>query len=544
MTIKTYVQNELKNIHRTRNRIGYLPNPLSLIVSIYFQREALAIDNRWWAALVLVALGSVIRIVVNEIFFDEWRLEKKWARRLSFFGFFAISLGWSLHFSDVVYHYGPNSNHVSYVLLIIIAFIAGGSTSLLADRVSYYTFVGTLTLGVISTYIGYLDFSNAYIILNVFLYLMFSLSNYKISHKQLCELLESQIVTRMEKERLDGIINTVPGFVGLMDKDLKVYMANQATLTLYPGIIGKTIGTIDPTSNWEQHLIDFQKSDRHADVQEHSTMYGGQEITAVLNVQKTADGGLIVVSIVITELKEAQKKIREQEAKAYYSAKLASLGQMAAGIAHEVNNPLTIIQGSANIISRMVETEPIDVANVKLLTTKLIDTSNRISRTIKSLKALSRNGETDPMVKVPVKEILDICVELSSQKFKQTGVELKVSDIPDRYVIGREVQLSQVMVNLLNNSIDAIKDKDNSWIRIEISESNNFICIDVIDSGKGIPKDVQVKMMEPFFTTKDVNQGTGLGLSISKNIIQEHGGELLYVDNAPNTTFRIKLPLA
>lgn len=544
MAIQTYVEEELKRIHRTRNRIGYFPNLLSLIVSIYFQREELVIDPRWWAAIVFLVIGTLLRIFVNDVIFEEWCKKTKWVLGLNFLGFLLLGAGWGLHFSDVVYHYGPDSNHVSYVLLIIVAFITGSSTSLLADRSSYFTFISTLGAGVILSFVSLADWNNAYIILNVVLFLVFSISHYRLAYKQLVELLESQIKAQLEKDRLHGIINTVPGFVGLIDKEMTVYMANQASLSIYPNIIGRKIGTVDPGSTWEKYLIEFMQSGKSVDVEEHTTLIGDEEISAILNVQRLPDGGLIVVSIITTELKQAQKKIREQEAKAYYSAKLASLGQMAAGIAHEVNNPLTIIQGSANIISRLVESEPIDISNVKLLTTKMIDTSQRISKTIKSLKALSRDGDKDPMVKVPLQEMIDICVELTAQKFRQTGVELKLSEVPLLSVLGREVQLSQVMVNLMGNSIDAVKDSINPWIKIDIKKDGDFVVLDVIDSGSGIPKEVQVKMMEPFFTTKDVNQGTGLGLSISKNIIQEHHGELIYLEGLPNTTFRIKLPLA
>lgn len=543
VTLESEVQRELSLIHRSRNRIGYIPNPLSLVVSAWFQREKLILDDRWWWAIALVALGTILRIVINEVYFTQWSQKKKWPRLASIGGFLLLSCGWGLHFSDIHYHYGPDSTHVAYTLLIIIAFITGGSTSLVADRASYYAFVLPLGISVCLSYLTQPQLDNAYIVLNVFLYLFFSLSNYRIAQKQLQELLVSQINTRKESERLRDIINTVPGFVGLFDKDLRAYLANQATLSLYPDIIGKQIGNLDPHSQWEKFLIDFHRSGRLSDVQEHSTTMKGEEIHAVLNVQRLADGGLIVVSIITTELKEAQKKIREQEAKAQYTAKLASLGQMAAGIAHEVNNPLTIIQGSASVIQRLVQSDPIDVQSVKILSQKMIDTTNRISKTIRSLKALSRNGDKDPMARTSVKEVIEICIELSQQRLRQAGVELEIPDeIPQAFFMGREVQLSQVLVNLLNNSLDAIKNDEHPWIKLKVEVVGLFVHIDVVDSGLGIPKEIQNKIMDPFFTTKDVNEGTGLGLSISKNILLDHGGELILVDG-PNTVFRIRLPL-
>lgn len=539
------IENELHNIHRTRNRIGYLPNFLSLVISVYFQREKLLDGNLWILAFSLVVLGTIIRILIGEVYFKEWSQKVKWARMLNIAGFFILATGWGLHFMDVHQHYGAGAPNVSYTLLIIVAFITGSSTSLSGDKGSYLTFVVTLSGLVALTYLLDPHFTNAFIILNVILYLFFSISNYKLSHKQLIDVLASQIRASKEKEKLLNIINTVPGFVGLIDKDLTFYMANQATITMYPGIVGKRLGHLDPNSGWEKFVEDFMASDKNADIHEGHTIYQGEDVYALLNIQRMTDGGAIIVSIITTELVEAQKKLRDQEAKAQYSAKLASLGEMAAGIAHEVNNPLTIIQGSANIVRRLVDQTPLDIENIKNLTTKMITTSDRISKTVKSLKALSRNGANDPKEIFSLQTVIDQCLDISGQRFRQNGIELRMKNSPDDIqILGREVQISQVLINLINNSVDAIKSLNERWISITVNKRNSFIEIDISDSGSGIPVEIRKKIMDPFFTTKDVNQGTGLGLSISKNIIQDHGGELLLLPEEKNTTFRIRLPLS
>ena len=538
------IENELHKIHQTRNRIGYLPNILSLLVSVYFQRAKLLTDDRWWAVIILVGLGTVLRILIGEMFFAQWSAKKRWAVVTNFFGFFFLALGWGLHFWDVQHHYGAAAQNVSYTLLIIVAFITGSSTSLLADKISYFTFVITLSVVVSLTYLLDPHSTNTYIVFNIILYLFFSLSNYKVSHSQLLELLASKLRISSEKERLTNIINAVPGFVGLLDKDLRCYMANQATLTLYPEIVGQKLGQLDPNSDWEKFVQTFMNTKKSSDIYEAHTVFEGQDIYALLNIQRMNDGGAIIVSIITTELVEAQKKLREQEAKAQYSAKLASLGEMAAGIAHEVNNPLTIIQGTASIIRRLVDETPMDVKTIKLLSEKMIETSERISKTVKSLKALSRNGDNDPKFNIAIQTVITQCVDISEQRFRQNGIELRLDKgSEDFYVYGREVQLSQVLINLINNSIDAIKTLDEKWISLSVRQENKSVIIEVKDSGLGISPEIQQKIMEPFFTTKDVNQGTGLGLSISKNIIQDHEGELSLFPKEKNTTFRIRLPI-
>lgn len=545
MEIQNQVQIELHKIHRSRNRIGYIPNPLSLFISVYFQRAQLVTDARWWWVIILVVVGTIVRMLVGEILFQKWSDDVKWVRGLSALGFICLGVGWALHFSDVYYHYGASSSHVSYTLLVVAAYMTAASTSLVADKVSYHIFVGLLAFGVIGTYLSHTDYENTFIVLNVILYYFFSVSNFKISHKQLCDLLTAQLTAESEKNRLNKIINTVPGFVGLIDKHQTVYLANQTTLNLYPDIIGRKIGNIDPTSTWERDVINFMQSSKMTDVYEEQTNFLGQSIHAILNIQRLDDGGVIIASIIVTDLVEAKKLIREQEAKAHYTAKLASLGEMAAGIAHEVNNPLSIIQGSANIVRRLVSQEPIDIENIKLLTTKMIETSDRISKTIKSLKALSRNAENDPKTKVLINQVVAQSLDISEAKFKQNGVELKWDPhSPEFTVLARDTELLQVLINLLGNSLDAIKELNEKWVEIKLVKVEESIDILVIDSGKGIPLEIQKKILEPFFTTKDVNQGTGLGLSISKTIIKDFDGELTLVPEASNTTFRIRLPIA
>lgn len=544
--IQSQVEKELHKIHRSRNRVAYIPNPSILFVALYFQRDVLVMDTRWWWVVALITGGTILRITVGEFLFDRWERKDPFVRGLNILAFFSLGIGWGLHFADVYDHYGLESNHLSYTLLVIAAYTASAATSLIGNKASYYSFVYPMALMTVAVYLAGGSFhESGYIILTILMYLFFSVTSFKLSHKQLCDLLESQLRSEQERKRLAKLINTVPGFVGLIDKNHVVYLANQTTLNLYPDIIGRKIGNIDPTSTWEKDVINFMASGKTTDVYEEQTNFLGQSIHAILNIQKLDDGGVIIASIIITDLVEAKKIIREQEAKAQYSAKLASLGEMAAGIAHEVNNPLSIIQGSANIVRRLVTQDPIDVANVRLLTTKMIDTCDRISKTIKSLKALSRNAENDPKTIVSVNHVVSQSLDISDAKLKQSDIAVKWNpETPEYKVLARETELLQVLINLLGNSHDAIKNLPEKWIEIKLEKENNFVDIFVIDSGRGIPPEIQKKILEPFFTTKDVNQGTGLGLSISKTIIKGFDGDFGLVPEAPHTTFRIRIPLA
>lgn len=545
MEFRKQLLEELYQIHRSRNRVAYLPTSLIFFVSLYLQSSNMKPDGFMIACLVTAIGGLILRLLTYEMFYDAWKSDRPWARCLNIVGFLLLSFSWGIHFIDLYFHYGPTSTNVSYTLMILVGFITSASNSLTASKESYLSFILPMSLCVL--WANLFAFPEIHIIsaLILTLFLVFSVSNYKVANKQLCDLIRAQLVTEKEKERILKMMNTVPGFVGLIDQHGVCYMANQTTLSLYPEIVGKKIGNFDPTSDWERFVLEFISSGRQDSVTEQKTTITGTPIHALLNLKKLDDGGVIVVSVLTTELVEARAKIREQEAHAQYTAKLASLGEMAAGIAHEVNNPLTIILGSANIMKKIVSIEPIDKNMLITLADKLVETTGRISKTIKSLKALSRNAENDPMTVVSVAKILDLSLDLCQQNLKNNAIELKRQDELQLYeVMGREVQLSQVVVNLINNAIDAVKTEEIRWIEFKAENDGEFVNIFVSDSGKGIPKEIQTRIMEPFFTTKDVNQGTGLGLSISKKIIEGHGGVLKLLPNSAHTTFMIRLKMA
>jgi PAS domain S-box-containing protein len=232
------------------------------------------------------------------------------------------------------------------------------------------------------------------------------------------------------------------------------------------------------------------------------------------------------------------------------ASKMASLGEMAAGMAHEINNPLTIITGTASRLEMLIVKKKFDetlfLKDVKMIGT----TAMRISKIVKGLKTISRSGEDDSFENVALEKIVNETVDLSIERFKTGGVDLRVSQIPNIEIQCRAVQVSQVLLNLLNNSFDVLEGKVDSWVAVEcLIEQNDhegnptMVKIQVTDSGLGIPPHVVEKLMQPFFTTKGVGKGTGLGLSISKGIIEKHNGKFWLDQNCPNTRFIIELPL-
>ncbi len=258
------------------------------------------------------------------------------------------------------------------------------------------------------------------------------------------------------------------------------------------------------------------------------------------------DEKIIIQAVVrnINDKKFYESSLQRQREMLEASAKMSSLGEMAGGIAHEINNPLSIIVGKSTQIKRQLKTGNTEkiVEDINLIES----TAKRIAAIIKGLKAFSRNAEKDEMQKVLVPALIKDILELSAQRFKFNLIDLhyqqNVSD--EVYVYCRTAQLLQVMVNLINNAFDAVEQLDDKWVTIELNTVADICQISITDSGMGIDRKIVNKIMSPFFTTKPVDKGTGLGLSISKTIIEEHGGQLYYDYHSKHTRFIIELPLA
>jgi len=543
MQINSDVNRRLKEIHKERSNNNYIPVLITFLVSVYFQKEKLTTHNTWIYCTILMLLGAVSRKSCLSKYFEEWVAGKQSIKRLNYFGFVLGGLGLGLHFVDVCVSYGGGSVNVAYTLYLVVAIIAAAANTLTADKGSYIVYVSTLKVCLIGSYIYYFNDAPKWVLPFVLINYLYALKIQGINSKQLKELVTLQLSAEKENLRLLEIINSVPGLVAIINAERIITMTNDSFKEVYPGAVGVKIGELNSTEEMQTYIQGFLNSDRKSSIKEMITLRNGQETWVLVSLSKQIDGGATIISLPINELVEAREQIKSQEAKMAYSSKLASLGEMAAGIAHEINNPLAILSASAALIKKTVNKKPIDENQLISLTDKFSETVGRISRTVKSMRTLSRQGENDPFLKFSPQNLVRQVMDLSEHKFKQNEVELKLPEFSSTIQIeGREVELGQVLLNLVVNALDAVEKQTQKWIKIDFEINNQWLDLKVIDSGPGIPPEIQKKIMEPFFTTKDVNKGTGLGLSISKSIMEKHGGELIYKNDAPNTTFIMRLP--
>ncbi len=226
-------------------------------------------------------------------------------------------------------------------------------------------------------------------------------------------------------------------------------------------------------------------------------------------------------------------------------SKMAALGEMAAEIAHEINNPLAIIQGKSQLMLERMSAGAIDKEKLARDLELIERNSLRIQKIINSSKALARKSEKDPYEHVSILKIVEESYEICKERFlkQQYQLSIEIQNPVDHtdLIEARSAEIIQVLVNLLNNSFDAIKTSKTGWTKLILSKRQDNYQVEVIDSGNKIPKDIADKMMAPFFTTKPTGHGTGLGLSLSKQIADAHGGEFYYDPKASNTRFVLSL---
>lgn len=244
------------------------------------------------------------------------------------------------------------------------------------------------------------------------------------------------------------------------------------------------------------------------------------------------------------ELKKSNEQKDLMRQRVFTSAKMATLGEMAGNIAHEINGPLLVIYGNAKILKRrMVESDSGDLKLIEKYIEKIMSTTERISSIVKGLKISSRNSENDEFRLIKVSRIVNEAISLCREKMEFNRIDIIVEDNAGDPVIScRETEILQVLMNLIINSYDEIIDLSERWIKIVTEIGTDSIDICVSDSGHGIPEENHGPIFKPFFSTKSVNEGTGLGLGISKKIVVKHGGELFLDSRCDDTTFVIRLP--
>jgi signal transduction histidine kinase len=234
-------------------------------------------------------------------------------------------------------------------------------------------------------------------------------------------------------------------------------------------------------------------------------------------------------------------ELERARARNVQAAKMSALGEMAGGIAHEINNPVAIITAKSAQMRDQIDRGALSDEQIKHGLTRIENTAMRVAEIVRGLRTFSRTGDQDPLLRTRLRAVVEETLSFCREKLRNDGIELLI-DVDDLEVDCRATQISQVLLNLIVNSQDAVRELSEKWILIEVKRHGDTARVRVTDSGQGIAPQVIDKLMTPFFTTKDIGKGTGLGLSISRGIIEDHRGQLYYDGEFARTTFVFELP--
>jgi two-component system NtrC family sensor kinase len=263
-------------------------------------------------------------------------------------------------------------------------------------------------------------------------------------------------------------------------------------------------------------------------------------------------GGTRVVALAASRLPEADPPSallvgrdmtheREMRVRLMESDRLAAVGELVAGVAHEVNNPLSSISAFAQLLLRdgaltMAQRESIDVIRAETM---------RASQVVKDLLAFARRSEPQ-RAPLDLNAVVSRTLRMRQYQFAEGAVSVEselADDLPS--VMGDARQLQQVCLNLLTNAVQAMSPRGGGLLRVRTYGEQGSVCLDVTDTGLGIATSARAHVFEPFFTTKKEGEGTGLGLSVSYGIVTAHGGKIEVAEtSASGTTFRVTLPAA
>jgi C4-dicarboxylate-specific signal transduction histidine kinase len=245
------------------------------------------------------------------------------------------------------------------------------------------------------------------------------------------------------------------------------------------------------------------------------------------------------------EMERREQELRDKQEQLVQAGKLATLGELTTGVAHELNNPLNNIGlyiGNAIDQIRLgkLETERL-VADLE----KAMEQVLKATEIISHLRTFGRAAPVSVEL-VDIDDVIERSLLLVQEQLRLRAIQVELELCPDELlVLANPIQLEQVFINLLTNARDALTDEKQRTIRIASSRSEERIMIAFSDTGPGIPRELQQRIFDPFFTTKEVGTGTGLGLSITYSILKEYGGDISLTSRAgEGATFLIELPFA
>jgi len=245
------------------------------------------------------------------------------------------------------------------------------------------------------------------------------------------------------------------------------------------------------------------------------------------------------------EMQRRELELRDKQEQLVQAGKLATLGELTTGVAHELNNPLN---NTGLFVGNAVDLIELGVTDKGQIVRELRHAMQQVRKATEIISHLRTFGRAAPVSREPIslRQVIDRALSLVQEQLRLREIEVTVDLDPEEpVVVGNPIQLEQVFINLLTNARDAMADSPRKAIRISGSVDYAAVEVAFADTGHGIRPGLERRIFDPFFTTKEVGKGTGLGLSITYGIVKEHGGTISVVSQpGEGATFLIRLPLA
>jgi len=245
------------------------------------------------------------------------------------------------------------------------------------------------------------------------------------------------------------------------------------------------------------------------------------------------------------EVQGREQELRDKQEQLVQAGKLATLGELTTGVAHELNNPLNNI---GLFVGNAVDLIELGVTDKGQTVRELRHALQQVGKATQIISHLRTFGRAAPVSREPIslRHVIERALSLMQEQLRLRQIEVTVElGSEEPVVVGNPIQLEQVFINLLTNARDAVADSPRKAIRISGSVGSAAVEVAFSDTGHGIPPGLERRIFDPFVTTKEVGKGTGLGLSITYGIVKEHGGTISVVSRpGEGATFLIQLPLA
>jgi C4-dicarboxylate-specific signal transduction histidine kinase len=374
----------------------------------------------------------------------------------------------------------------------------------------------------------------------------------KQNHALQSETLQSRATIQRQHDQLTAVLDACPGFVVWLDDGLVIRGSNEQLARTYRSRAADFVGANIEDATHDQGLADAIRSFRdgvRAEVLRELALStpSGPRWTLLALKKYGAPEHVLAIGLDVEEQKRAELERDQARASSYAQAHLAELGVMAAGIAHEINNPLQALMYSLDLLryrlaNPSLSREAITTDGLRLVAraTAMI---HRVASIIQALRSfVQKESSVEPEL-VRLRDVLDELREMATVLVPRDTVALQIDSPPGDITLRvRPGQIGQVLLNLLQNARDAVAVLPEKWIHVSTHDLGESVEVSVEDSGPGIPPPLRDRIMLPFFTTKGPDRGTGLGLSISKAIVERHGGRLGLDTSAPHTRFVVVLP--